>query len=77
MHYNIDEIYNLFMLLKWIQDPNWPGALIIYDRLTKMPYDTIEFAFLHSRKTAKQTNDSGWAGVLDDLYEDIINKDKA
>ena len=35
----------LFMLLEWIQDLNWPGAMIIYNRLTQIPYNTIEFAF--------------------------------
>jgi hypothetical protein len=25
----------LFMLLEWIQDLNWPGAMIIYDRLSQ------------------------------------------
>lgn len=64
----------LFMLLEWIQDLNWPNALIIYDRLSQMPYHTIEFAFKHSHIKAEQTNDSCWLDVLDDLYEDIMQK---
>ena len=64
----------LFMLLEWIQDLNWPGAMIIYNRLTQIPYNTIEFAFKHSRIKAEQTNDVCWLDVLDDLYEDIIKK---
>ncbi len=63
-----------FMLLEWIQDLNWPGAMIIYNRLTQIPYNTIEFALKHSRIKAEQTNDSCWLGVLDDLYEDIMQK---
>ena len=64
----------MFMLLEWIQDLNWPGATIIYNRLTRIPYNTIEFAFQHSRIKAEQTNDECWLDVLDDLYEDIIKK---
>ena len=64
----------LFMLLEWIQDLNWPGAIIIYNRLTQIPYNTIEFAFKHSRIKAKQMNDSCWLAVLDDLYEDMTKK---
>ena len=64
----------LFMLLEWIQDLNWPGAMIIYDRLSQIPLDTIRFAFDHSRKTAEQTKDASWLAVLEDLYEDIIKK---
>lgn len=67
----------MFLLLKWVQDLNWPGALIIYDRITQIPYSSIEFAFKYTRLEAEQTNDSCWLGVLDDLYEDIMNKQKA
>ena len=65
----------MFMLLEWIQDLSWPGALIIYNRLAQIPYNTIAFAFEHSRIKAKQTNDSCWLAVLDDLYEDMTKKD--
>lgn len=64
----------MFMLLEWIQDLNWPGATIIYNRLTRIPYNTIEFAFQHSRIKAEQTNDACWLDVLDDLYEDLTKK---
>ena len=64
----------MFMLLEWIQDLNWPGAATIYNRLSQIPYNTIEFAFKHSRIKAEQTNDSCWLDVLDDLYEDIMKK---
>lgn len=67
----------MFMLLEWLQDINWPGALIIYDRLTQMPYSSIEFAYKHTRIIAEQTKDTCWLGALDDLYEDIISKPKA
>lgn len=62
------------MLLEWIQDLNWPGAMIIYNRLTQIPFKNIELAFKHSHIKAEQTNDVCWLAVLDDLYEDIMKK---
>ena len=67
----------LFVLLEWLQDTNWPGALIIYDRLIRMPYSLLEFPYTHSRKMAEQTNDTCWLSALEDLYEDIVNQQKA
>ena len=67
----------MFMLLEWLQDLNWPGALIIYERLKKMPFTSIEFAYKHSRIKAEQTNDTCWLGCLEDLCEDMIDKQKA
>ena len=67
----------MFLLLEWVQDLNWPGALIIYDRITQIPYSSIEFAFRHTRRKAEQTNDSFWLAVLDDLYKDMVNKQNA
>ncbi len=63
----------IFNLLEWIEDPNWPGALIIYERLTQMPYAAIEPALQFSRKQAQQRNNSGWLAMLDDLSKDLIN----
>ena len=67
----------MFLLLEWVKDLNWPGALTIYDRITQIPYSSIEFAFKHTRIKAEQTNDSCWLAVLDDLHEDMVNKQNA
>ena len=63
----------IFQLLQWIADPNWPGALLIYNRLTQMPYTSIESALHFSRTQAERENDSGWLSMLDDLNQDMIN----
>ena len=63
----------IFKLLEWIEDPNWPGALIIYERLTQMPYAAIEPALQFSRNKALQTDNIGWLVMLDDLRMDLIN----
>ena len=67
----------MFLLLEWAQDLNWPGALIIYHRITQIPYSSIEFAFKHTRAKAEQADDSCWLAVLDDLYKDMVNKQDA
>ncbi|MBQ3528593.1 MAG: DUF5071 domain-containing protein [Clostridia bacterium] len=64
----------MFKLLEWIQDLNWPGAIIIYDRLTQIPFNTMEFALKHSHRIAERTNDLCWLAVLDALYDDITKK---
>ena len=67
----------MYYLLKWIADPNWPGALIIYKRLTQMPYAAIEPALGFSRIRAEQEHDSAWLSMLDDLKQDMLKKQKA
>lgn len=67
----------MFMLLEWLQDLNWPGAITIYNRLTQIPFSSIEFAYRITCKKAKQMNDDSWLGCLDDLYNDMINAQKA
>ena len=62
----------IFQLLQWIADPNWPGALLIYNRLAQMPYTSIESALHFSRTRAERENDSGWLSMLDDLNQDMI-----
>ncbi|MBQ9966942.1 MAG: DUF5071 domain-containing protein [Clostridia bacterium] len=64
----------MYKLLEWIQDLNWPGARIIYERLAQMPFHTIESPFKHSRIEAEQTKDTDWLEALDYLYEKITKK---
>lgn len=64
----------IFMLLEWVQNLNWPGAMIIYKRLTRLPYSSIEFEFRQTQKKAEQANDLCWLSVLDDLYKDLTQK---
>ena len=63
----------IFLLLEWIEDPNWPGALIIYERLTQMPYAAIKPDLQFSRNQAQKTDNSCWLAMLDDLSKDLIN----
>ncbi|MBE6639628.1 MAG: DUF5071 domain-containing protein [Ruminococcaceae bacterium] len=63
----------IFKLLEWIADPNWPGALIIYERLTRMPYASIESYIRTSCVFAERKHDSGWLSMLKDLDRDMRN----
>lgn len=67
----------MYLLLEWIQDLNWPGALMIYNRLTQIPFSSMKLAFRHTRTMAEQTNDSCWLAVLDGLYQDMEKNKKA
>lgn len=49
-----------FRMFEWLQDMNWPGAQIIFDRLLKMPADMISHAFQHSLKQAQALADEPW-----------------
>lgn len=47
-------------MLTWLQDMNWPGAELIYNRILLMKSDTIYDDFLYCLKIAIQTEDNPW-----------------
>lgn len=57
-----DEELKPFMvsLFEWLQDMNWPGAEIIYDRLIHIEAKLILNDFLYCLRTAIQTEDGTW-----------------
>lgn len=62
-----------FRMFEWLQDMNWPGAQIIFDRLLKMPADRISFAFQYSMEKAQALDDAPWLLCLSafrEAYED-------
>ena len=59
----------LYLLFKWLQDMNWPGAEIISSRLAQIPYPQIEPAFQHSRQRAEKENDKMWLMGLDEFQK--------
>ena len=44
----------MYRLLEWLQDMNWPGAEIIFDRVSQIPLEKIcryvEFSMYRARK---------------------------
>ena len=54
-------------LFEWLQDMNWPGAEIIFERLTNFPFLELEKIYQFSRLCAQRANDEFWLATLDDL----------
>lgn len=56
-----------FSLFKWLQDMNWPGAYLIFDRLQEVSKNDIESAYHTSLSFAIETKDYVWEKVLRDF----------
>ena len=64
------EIY-LIPLFDWLQDMNWPGAEIIYERLKMIPEQKIKTCYDICFAKAELTEDAVWKNVLLDFYNDM------
>lgn len=60
----------LIEILKWLQDMNWPGAELIYDRLLNFSYHDIETPLRICLSIAEQRNDSPWKKALISLRDE-------
>lgn len=75
------ELY-IFLLLEWLQDANWPGFDIIYNRIKIMPVKLISFDYAYSIRKAVGIEDEMWLVYLaslstnKELYESLSNKEK-
>jgi hypothetical protein len=58
-------------LFKWLQDMNWPGAVLIYDRLKELPKDLVQFAYKVSLDQATCTGDEDWKETLIEFMKEI------
>ena len=63
----------LCVLFEWLQDMNWPGAYIIFDRLSEIPYSTLELSLNFSIEQAKRGNDELWSMALEDFKKKVLN----
>ena len=63
----------LIDILLWIEDMNWPGAIIIVDRLKKF-HDTkmLSFAIKECVKRASATDNHIWLENLSELMNDNV-----
>ena len=57
----------LLLLFEWLQDLNWPGAYVIFDRLLEMPFSMLETEYNYCRNRAEKEHDSLWLMALDDF----------
>ena len=74
-----EELYPyLPVLFEWLQDINWPGATIIFDRLLQMPFSEIEKWYYYSHRQAEreveQEDRTIWLLTLDALKKEIDKK---
>lgn len=60
-------------LFEWLQDLNWPGSDIVFNRLVKMPTELTDDMLEHSKLKAKKNNDGLWLDVLRQ-FEDYQDK---
>lgn len=60
----------LFELFEWLQDMNWPGAELIYNRLLRVDLADLAPAYQYSLSVAKQTQDRAWEAALNDFWKD-------
>ena len=59
----------MYLLLEWLQDMNWPGAEIIFDRLYQIPVSKIQEHIAFSIHRAKRDQDESWLDTLEALKE--------
>lgn len=57
----------LFLLFEWLQDMNWPGADIIYERLLMIPFTKLELTLQLCRRQAVKMDDHIWLCTLDEF----------
>lgn len=74
-----DKILNpyLIKLLEWVEDFNWPGALIIIERLKKFSeMEMLSFAVKECVNIASATNNIIWLENLSELLDNDKLKEK-
>ena len=73
VHINQELEFYLLKLFMWLQDMNWPGADLIFQRLQKMPLDLLRLPYEISYKLAHRMNDMVWLSVLEDFGEIFVD----
>ncbi len=61
----------LYLLFEWLKDMNWPGAYVIFDRLSRMPFSLLENELNHCKLRAEKENDELWLKALEDFDKQI------
>ena len=51
-------------LLEWLKDMNWPGADVIFNRLSTISYDEIKLPLEICLSSSKKSNDTVWEKSL-------------
>ena len=61
-------------LFEWLQDMNWPGALIVKELLLHLPIDVLKYNYECTVNYAISTNDEEWLLNLTLFWNDVTNK---
>ena len=61
----------VYPLLVWLQDINWPGAILIYQRLLKFEDIQIQYALGRCIFEAKMLKDDEWMNMLLKLKDKV------
>ena len=71
-----DEDLQLYYihLFEWLQDLNWPGAYLMYDRLICVSDEKLLTAYKYSLSVVKKMQDSVWEKVLRDFLAEYNQK---
>ena len=66
-----DEVLEpyLYLLFEWLQDINWPGAVIMYNRLLQVHVEKLEPVLRYCKQRAQDTGDTSWMAVLEDFQK--------
>ena len=59
----------MYLLLEWLRDMNWPGAEIIFERLSQIPSVKIRDYVEFSMNLAKRDKDESWLQTLEALKD--------
>ena len=62
------------VLLQWLQDMNWPGAEIIFNRLLKVTDPELLIDYNLCLSNAKHSGDKPWEEALDDFWREYCKK---
>ena len=62
--------FYLLPMFQWLQDMNWPGAELIYERLKRMSVEQLETAYKISLSMAESTGDIVWKKILIYFWND-------
>ncbi len=67
-----DEELQLYYikLFEWLQDMNWPGAELIYDRLSGVSNEYFLHAFQYSISQARKMEEYAWERSLEEFYSE-------
>lgn len=63
---------NAVALLRWFQDPNWPGFQPVLEALRKLPANVLIPALNQAIEEAQKANDEEWIFFLKEEFADDL-----